>query len=975
MVKHTILTVLVLLLPFLNGVSQKTLDRQEETWVDSIFETLTLDQKIGQMMMIRAFSKGDKSEEKKILALIEKEDVGGICFFQGSPNEQLRLNNLYQSKSKTPLLIAMDGEWGLGMRHRDSTISYPKQLMLGAIQDNNLIYEMGKDIGRQCKRIGVNVNFAPVADVNNNIHNPVINDRSFGEDKINVAAKSYAYMQGLQEAGVLASAKHFPGHGDTDVDSHHDLPIIKHDMDRLNNIELFPFKSLINLGIGSIMVAHLHIPALDKRSNRATTLSRPTVYDLLRTQLRFDGLIFTDAMEMKGVTKHFESGQADAEAVLAGNDIVLLPLDVVKAKAKIKAYIHEGKINQEQIDQSVRRILRAKYRYKNYDQLPAVGLREELNSNTYLSLKSKLIEEALTLVSNEDQIVPIKNQNQKFLSVALGASEKTAFQKRLDDYGKFQHISHSRITLDQKAKTIYSAKSKDVIIISLHNKGKKASNNFGLSQIELDFIQEISRKKTTILVLFGSPYALINFDQLDNVIVAYDSDNLIQDITAQSLFGVNPFLGKLPVTASPKYHLNLGITTPALGRLGFSIPERVGMNSSILNRINLVADTIMKTKAAPGCQVLLARKGKIIWHKAYGHFTYENKKEVSKEHIYDLASITKVLASTLSIMKLEEESEIDIDLPLQTYLPVADTSNKKDISLKAMMAHHGKLKPWIPFYENTIIKKKKKTSLNPAYYSETLKDSFSIPVAEHLFLRSDYTDTIVSKILGSDLRETDDYRYSDLGFYLAGFCVENKCLSSLDRYVNNTFYKPLGLHKTLFNPLNKIPKEAIIPSEKDDYFRNQTLQGEVHDMGAAMMGGVSGHAGLFSNAYEVSILAQMLLNGGYYGGRQYFKPRTIERYTQRHPFSTRRGIGFDMKELDRDKTLNISKLASDRTYGHYGFTGTAVFIDPIYDLVYVFLSNRTYPSMNNNKLNKNNYRTTIQSIAYEAIMDKRTTSL
>lgn len=967
--KNNLIFTFILITLIVNSVSSQ--HSHSNIWADSIFQTLSLDEKIGQLFMIRAFSKEDPAEIKKVSDLIKKEKVGGVCFFQGTPKKQLELTRKYQKLADIPLLVAIDGEWGLGMRHQKSSISYPRQIMLGAVQDNNLIYEMGKHIADQCKTLGINVNFAPVVDVNNNINNPVINDRSFGEDKINVAAKSYAYMQGMQESGLMACAKHFPGHGDTEVDSHYDLPVINHNIQRLEDLELFPFRSLSALGIGSMMVAHLHIPALDDRPNRATTLSQKTISGLLRDNIGFDGLIFTDAMEMKGVTKHFKPGQADAEAVKAGNDIVLLPLDIPKAKKSIKEYIASGEISLDQIDASVMRILRAKAKY-NIASLPNKSkddLADKLITPEFLALRSELVENAITLASNSEDIVPIRNLNQDILAISIGGGKSTKFQGRISSYADVENLNFPKeISADKINQILYKSKKKDLTIVSIHNMDRGSRTNYGLTKSALKLVNNLAAEKNVVLVIFGNPYALKNFNLAKNVIVAYEDTDMAQDIAAQSLFGANPILGKLPVTASPKFHLGKGITTPSLGRLGFSSPERVGMSSDTLTKIAKVVDTIINTSAAPGCQILIARKGKIVYQKSFGHFTYNNLRPVTNTDMYDLASVTKIMASTLSVMKLKDEGKIDIDYPVSTYMALADTSNKKDITLRSMMAHHARLKPWIPFYKSTVETKRYKNVPLPQYYSKSLRDSFSIPVAEKMFLRSDYSDTIWAKILSSDLRDSDNYRYSDLGFYIAGDCVQSQSKQRLDEYTQSHFYNPVGLKRTCFNPLTRVSKDNIVPSEKDNYFRNKTLRGEVHDMGAAMLGGVSGHAGLFSNAYEMAILSQLLLNGGSYGGQNYISPKTIDQFSTRFHKSTRRGIGFDMKELDEDKKPNISELASNKAFGHYGFTGTAVFIDPEYDLIYIFLSNRTYPSMKNNKLNKYNYRSKIQTIAYKALI-------
>ncbi|HMQ07470.1 MAG TPA: glycoside hydrolase family 3 N-terminal domain-containing protein [Saprospiraceae bacterium] len=941
-------------------------------WVDSIYNVLNDDERIGQLFMQRAFSKKDKAHTDEILKQIEQYKIGGLCFFQGSPAEQARLVNLYQSKSKIPLMIAIDGEWGIGMRFRDEVFSFPRQLTLGAIQNENLIYEMGEHIALQCKEIGVHVNFAPVIDVNNNPQNPVINDRSFGEDIYNVAAKGFAYMKGMQDNGVLACAKHFPGHGDTDTDSHLDLPIVHHDMNRLDSLELMPFKVLIEQGVASIMVAHMHIPSIDDRPNRPTTLSANAITELLRNKLGFNGLIFTDAMEMKGVTNHFSPGIAEAEALLAGNDMIVLSTDIGKAIKTIQEYRQRGLIKEDQIEKSVKRILTAKYDAglsKGTISLNPDGIEKRLNNPNSRALKSRLFRESVTLVSDSAEWLPIMDiDRHKFATISLGSKGRTFFQNRISDYVEGIHFHYGKtITDEQISHLIQRLKDVTCVIVGIHEMQKLPERNFGITDSQLQLISALRKQnKQVITVLFGSPYALSKFQDVKSLIVAYEEDDIVQDVVAQAIFGAGNFRGRLPVSAG-KYTFGTGIMREGIGRLGYDIPESVGLSSDSLAMIDVIMDEMINKKAAPGGQILIAKDGKIVFEKSYGHFTYTHNRPVTKDDIYDLASVTKILTTTISMMKLVDQGKVNIRNKASTYIPQLDTTNKKNIKIDEMMAHYAQLQAWIPFYKSTMDDNKRNPNPLPDYYQRRLNEGFAVPVAENLFMRNDYKDSIWSIIYGSKLRESPGYRYSDLSFFLAQNIIENVGKIRLDQFAEQHFYKPLGLRKTRFNPRDKIPVSMIAPSEEDIYFRRQRIQGHVHDMGAAMMGGVGGHAGLFSNANELAVLMQMLLNNGYYGGKRYIEASTVELFTTRYGKSTRRGIGFDMKELDKSKPMNMSPLASKSAYGHTGFTGTCVYADPAHNIVFVFLSNRTYPRMSNNTLNKYEFRQRVQSVIYQSL--------
>ncbi len=946
-------------------------DDAREAWVASTFDSLTEDQRIAQLFMIRAHSDKGPDHINKVTKLVRDYQVGGLCFFQGTPEKQAELTNKYQQLSKVPLMISMDAEWGLGMRLKSSTISFPHNLTLGAIQNNNLIYDMGQEVARQCRRLGVHVNFAPVVDINNNKANPVINYRSFGEDRYNVSAKSYMYMKGMQDGNLMACAKHFPGHGDTNVDSHYDLPIINHGMPRLDSIEMFPFRLLAEHGMQSMMIAHLHVPAIDATTNRPTTLSPRAVTEILKEEIGFDGLIFTDGLGMKGVTKHYRAGEVEAKALVAGNDILLLPQDVPAALKEIKNYIASGELSIASVEEKVKRVLRAKYDLgiSTPQRVSTTNLRADLNPPAAQVLKRKLIDNALTLVRNDQQIVPISEiKNKKISVLSIGKTSRTPFQNTLAKYGTFTQTNIGKeITSSKSTRLLQQFKSQDLVIVSLHDMSSRASKGFGVSGSTRDFLEKLNQQNKVLLVVFGNPYSLEYFDNLNNILMAYDDDKMVQESAAQAIFGATGINGRLPVTASPRSQFNDGVTTNPLFRFGYDIPESVGLNSLVLNQIDGLANDAIATKATPGCVVLVAKDNKIVFHRAYGHHTYSKRTKTQKDDIFDLASITKIAAGTLSAMKLYEEGTINIYQPMSTYIPELQTTDKRDLAIYDIMAHKAGLKAWIPFFEQTVSGSKRNPRPSTKIYKKEVNGNFFVPVTNKLFMISSFRDTMWNQIFRSPLRDNRNYKYSDLGFYLVERMVKNKAGMTLDQYADKTFYQPLGLSNTGYNPWKRYPLQRIVPTEEDKYWRRQRVQGYVHDMGAAMLGGVSGHAGLFSTSTDLAVIMQMLLNGGYYGGQQFLQPSTIQTFTTRHSGDTRRGIGFDMRELDPSRSQNMTNLASANTFGHLGFTGTCVWTDPDQNLIYIFLSNRTYPSMRNNKLGSEDYRPRIQEVIYQAL--------
>lgn len=944
---------------------------QDHTWADSVFDTLTEDQRIAQLFMVAAYSNKGKTHENSIAKLISTYNLGGLIFMQGTPKKEIELTNRYQKAAKTPLMIAIDGEWGLPMRLKN-TFKFPKQMTLGAIQHDSLIYQMGKEMALQCKRIGIHVNFAPVIDVNNNRKNPVINYRSFGEERENVTRKGIQYMRGMQDNGVLACAKHFPGHGDTDKDSHKALPIISHGYKRLDSIEFYPFKKLIKEGIGSMMVAHLFIPSLDSTPNRATTLSKKVVTTLLQEEMGFEGLIFTDALNMKGVSSFYKPGVVDVKALIAGNDVLLFSEDVPTAIAEIKKAIKEGKITKERVYKSVKKILYAKeWMNISQEKIQTKQLNKELNPISSELTNRLLFENALTLVKNQQNLLPLTRlDTTRIASVVIGDKVNNDFQNGLSRYTKVTHFAISKkATQEQLNSLLKKLKGYDKVIVSVHK--TKMNGSYGVYKNDIHIINSIAKSHEVILNYPTNVYALAKLDSAINIeaiIVSYEENKYTNDLVGQLIFGGIGAKGKLPVTGSPYFKLGTGISTQPI-RLKYSIPEEVGIASSKLGGIGWIAREAIKDGAFPGCQVLVAKNGKVIYNKNFGHYTYAKKQPVKTETLYDLASITKIAATTAIIMEMVDNNQLDLNKTLGDYLPeYVKGTPYQNVVLKEMLTHQARFRPWIPFYTSTL---DEEGNLNKRFYSPKKTSFYTTEVAKNIFIFKNYNKAIMKRIVATKLLSRKKYKYSDIGYYFLKEIIEKKTKRSLDFVADSLYYKPMGLQYTTYNPLHKFNKTQITPTELDTIYRNQLIHGYVHDQGAAMLGGIGGHAGLFSNATELATLMQLFLNKGSYGGVQYIGDSTLQYFTSA-PFrgtDNRRGIGFDKPALDLKggPTCDAVSLSS---YGHSGFTGTRAWVDPKHELVYIFLSNRVYPDANNWKLVKNDIRTRIEKVIYNSFTQK-----
>lgn len=945
-----------------------TLDTMaQKEWVASKMKTLSLNEKIGQLFMVQAYSNKGKKHQKKIASLVKKYHVGGLIFMQGTPEKQALLNNYYQKKAKIPLLVGFDGEWGLDMRLKN-TFRYPWNMTLGAVENNQLIEQFGKRLGIHCKRMGIHINFAPVVDINTNPENPIIGNRSFGENKFRVTEKAIAFVKGMQGAGVMANAKHFPGHGDTAADSHKTLPQLNFDLDRLQEIEMYPYPKLFEEGLTSVMAAHLSVPSLEPNSAIPTSISYKVITELLQESMGFNGLVFTDALNMKGAANYAQPGDIDLAAFLAGNDMLLISEDVGAAVKKIKRALKKKILTMERLNHSVEKILKAKYWAGLHDYKPVVleNLQRDLNSVYDTVLRNKLVEKSITLLQNKRGVFPIRELAEtKIAFVKLGNAPHQAFFDRLNSYTQVTEISGDKKTLLSKLKNF------DKVVVGYHSSDTTPWRDYRFSEEDLELLNLTAAKKEVFLHVFASPYSLLqipSFENIESIVVAYQNNETAQDISAQMLFGALETEGRLPVSIKRSFSEGMGLSAVNLSRLGYAVPESVGMSSAKLQKIDSVLQLVVGQKMAPGAQVLVARHGKVVYQRNVGYHTYEKEKRVQGTDVYDLASLTKILGALPLIMKAEETGMFSLDTSLEELLSSYKESNKDTLTVKELLSHTARLKAWIPLYLKTLDSLSQKPL--PKYYQKERSEDYAIEVAKGLYLRSDVKDTLYREIRDVAQRAVTGYKYSGLPFFIFNKYLEENFPLGMKETLHSEFFNRLGARTLGYHPLQLWPKEKIVPSEEDVYFRHQRLQGHVHDMAAAMLGGVSGNAGLFGNANDVAKMMQMYLQNGMYGGHRYLEAKTLKKFNKRYFESAevRRGLGFDKPQLDAE-VKSTCGCVSDNSFGHSGFTGTYAWADPDSGLLYVFLSNRTYPTMENNKLGEEDIRTKIQQLAVEAITD------
>lgn len=958
-------------------------------WVDSVMNKLSLKEKVGQLF-IHTIAPIDTKQNLEVLRdAVETNKVGGLLFSGGKMETQVELTNRAQKQAKVPLMMTFDGEWGLAMRLR-GTPSFPRNMVLGCIQDNRLIYEYGREVARQCWHIGVQVNFAPVADVNINPKNPVINTRSFGEDPKQVAAKVIAYATGLEGGGVLSVSKHFPGHGDTDVDSHKALPVLPFTRERLDSIELYPFKKAIRAGVSGMMVGHLQVPAIEPKSGLPSSLSRKVVTDLLTDELGFKGLIFTDALAMKGVAGN---GNVSLQALKAGNDMVLAPRNLKVEIAAVLSAIEKGEISKEDIENKCRKVLTYKYAL-GLSQKPHIrlsGLEQRIDSPQTRDLLRRLNLAAITVLNNKNNILPMHaGIEQRIALLEVGKPGETdVLAGRLSGYTslkRFRLRPNQTETENRRLRDSLATYSRVIVAVS---EPKLAPYQ--------PFFAKLPPESPAIFLFFTPGKSMLQIQRAvadaSAVVLAHCDDADVQRQVADVLFAKATADGRLSASLGGLFRTGAGVTISPETPLHF-VPEEYGLSSVLLRRVDSIALDGIRQGAYPGCQVVVMKNGHIMVDKAFGTRAGKGSAPVESTDIYDLASLTKSSATLLAVMKLYDKGLFSLTDKLSEYLTFLQNTNKKDITIQDILYHQSGLPSWIPFYQEAIDKESYKGRLfsgrrdalhtvqigvntwaNPAfrfkkeYVSPVKTGDYTVQISEKLWLNRSFEKVMEGKIVEAPLGQKR-YVYSDVGFILLGKLVEQLAGMPIDAYLQREFYEPMGLERTGYLPLRRFDKSEIIPSNKDRFLRKETLQGFVHDEGSAFCGGTAGNAGLFSTAAEVARIYQMLLNGGEIDGQRYLSKETCQLFTTGLSKISRRGMGFDRPDTKNPDKGNCASCVPAEVYGHTGFTGTCVWVDPVNQLVYVFLSNRVYPDVTNRKLSRLDIRERIQEAIYRAMKKK-----
>ena len=914
-------------------------------WADETLRSLSLEEKVSQLFSAYAygrFTSADDEAYQRLTRLVEDFGVGGIIFFQGDPFSQALLANDLQQRSRLPLLVSQDMEWGAGMR-LDRTTTLPRTMALGATRDPDLAYAAGRVTAEEARALGTQQVFAPVADVNNNPFNPVINVRAFGEDPALVSSMVTAFIRGAQDGRALATVKHFPGHGDTGVDSHIDLPILSIDRARLDTLELVPFRAAVEAGVQSVMLGHLAIPALEPDSTLPASLSPRISQALLRDALGFDGLVVTDALRMQGVTKYYGVGEAAVRALEAGADMLLLTDDEYGARRAVLRAVEEGRLSEERIDRSVRRILLAKeWAGLHRERLVDVeAARRHVGTVTHRVLAETIARRGLTLLRNEGGVVPLLDPPGRILSVTLndGRDPSTgSFFDRLVRSRLGPGTAYATRLLDRRsedddyAAVLAEANGYDLILVHTYLAVRSGSGRIGMPDQQRVFVDGLTATgRPVVLISFGDPYLVLGLArQPAAYLAAYGSSEASQTGAVQGLFGESAITARLPVTLPGLYPYGAGLDLPQTAlRRGF--PEEAGLRTDSLQRIDAVLRSAIADGAFPGAAVAVGRADVLAKLDGYGYHTYEGDRPVTPRSVFDLASLTKVVATTTAAMKLYEAGVLDLDAPVSRYLPAFGAGGKEAVTIRHLLTHTAGLPAFRPFHTEGVTTR----------------------------------EGVLQAILSTPLEYEPGSKsvYSDWGMISLALVIEALTERPFDEYVRDEIFTPLGMHDTGFRRAGEADPDAV-PTERDALFRNRLIQGEVHDETAWILGGTAGHAGLFSTAADLARFAAMLATGGRLQGRPFLQEETIRLFTTAvAPDAHSRALGWDTKSPEGYSSAG--PRFGPRSFGHTGFTGTSIWIDPDEQLYVILLTNRVYPTRENRRISQ--VRPAVADAAYGAL--------
>lgn len=963
------------------NMMQRTDSRACERWVDSVYNSMTERERVAQLIFPKVVPALSQSSKANIKRLVGDNQVGGLLYTSGSLKQYIEITNYAQSLAKVPVLMTFDGEWGLAMRIGD-TPKFPCNMALGAINDTSLMRRYGREMAREMKLTGLHVNFAPDIDVNSNPRNPVIGYRSFGEDPNRVAKLGTAYALGLEDCGIQAVGKHFPGHGDTNTDSHKERTIVNHSLDQLINIDLLPFKDYINAGLSGVMTGHIVVPVLDN-SERPASLSYKMTTELLRKQLGFEGLIYTDAIEMKGAK--YKNVNRSVEALKAGADVLESMHNPIETIDAIMAEVKAGRISKALIEDRCKRVLRYKYAMglnKHPQPIKLDGLSDQINSAEAQAVKNALAQACITVLRNDGNLLPLgRLATNRIAVVNIGEGKNNEFADVCRRYTDVDVYYTNGEAFSEAS--LAKIRNHDVVVAAVYNDKAESMRVYG----------QLADMPSLVSVFIMNPYKMDKFhsaiSKTKALVLAYDNLPETRAAAAMALFGGIEVTGKLPVNLGHTGKLGDGIHLPKT-RLGYTSPIAEGFNPALADSLDLICNRAVEMGATPGCQVLVARHGNVVYEKAFGKLT-ANGDSTSRYTLYDLASVSKATGTLPGVMKAYDLGLFDLDTPAAEYVPGLKAAGKT-FTPRQMLFHETGMPASINVYKlmmdtttytGELFTGKEDPNhsiwLMPnAWGNNTAKirrditspvrtDEFPIEAAKGLYVGQATIDTVMSTIYNQKLRKNTDYNYSCLNFCLLMDMEQRLTGQNHDVWVHDSIYAPLGAKLIGYQPTRHHGSGNVAPTENDTFMRRQTLKGYVHDETAAMQGGVSGNAGLFSNAGDLAKLCQMWLQGGKYGDAQVLSPETVKLFTTTKSPTCRRGLGFDKPDVERPEYSPTCDEAGPSVYGHLGFTGTVFWVDPDEDMIFIFLTNRVNPTRDSKLFNSLNMRPELFRQVYKAI--------
>lgn len=953
-----------------------------QRWVDSVYATLTPRQRVAQLMCPKLIPTQGKTSQATIKRIVGENGVGSILFTEGSIAQYAEMTNLAARVARVPLLVTFDGEWGVAMRVK-GTVTYPKNMTVGAITDNNLVEQYGAEVARQCRLLGINVNFAPVADVNSNPANPVIGQRSFGEDPQRVADKVVAYSRGLEKGRVQAVAKHFPGHGDTDSDSHKTLPTIKHNMKRLEKVEFLPFQAFTNAGFTGAMMGHISVPAID-RTGLSTSLGAPA-YKLLRNKIGFNGLIYTDAMGMRGAVMPDSSNNTVA-ALAAGADVIECAHAVQDIDA-VMAALKSGRISAKTVEDRCRRVLAYKYALAFGSKTPVdtANLAARLNSPEAVALCRRMYASAMTVVYNNNDVLPLRNLDKRNIAVVcLGDDPDGTFAAYCQRYARVKVINAPKSELSA-ADMAQLKKYNTVIVAVFNNKPATCTAYSALAK----------QCKGMITAFCVNPYKAVKVAGAKKhgqaMVMAYEDVPYAAEYAVQTIFGGIGAKGTLPVAMRGIAKVGAGVKT-VQNRLGYRTLTEQNHPQWMADSIDSIVGHALHIDAMPGCQVLVAKDGNIVFDKAYGKLT-RGGAPVTASTMYDCASVSKALGTLPGVMMAVDRGLIDVDAPASRYIPGLRGGAKEGITVRQLLYHESGMPASMNVYNAMVdttgfngqpIISGRQDSTHNIYISRgawghdkgrlradvtsrTRSAQFPHPIADSLFVSDAGIDTMFSCIYRIPLRKNNNYNYSCLNFCLLMDAEQRVTGRNHMEWCDTNLWEPLGAWSVTYRPAEYFDKSMIAPTEYDSYLRRQTVHGYVHDETAAFSGGIQGNAGLFANADDLAKICQMWLNGGTYGDARVMGQNTVKQFTTEKSPTCRRGLGFDKPDVDNPDNSPTCAEAGREVFGHLGFTGTVFWVDPVHNLTFIFLTNRVNPTRDTPAFNSTNIRPSLYSVVCRAL--------